>query len=347
VSNDLAPQSGPRLDVPAGPDGARAQDPAQPSWARVVGTTLRLWLRRRVLRLADDASVGALRWVGVTAAVVVLAGVTGVVAVGLAKSPASTRPRHPAPKPNPAIALTAANERAAATWLAAQVSSATTVACDPAMCGDLTAAGFPAARESALELGGSLPATAGMVVATPVIQSEASAELAARAPLVLASFGTGAARVQVRAFGAGTGATYLAAVRHQMAASGKTGRGLLRNRRLHLFGAARAEVASGRVDPRLLVVLGRLAAAYPIDVTAFGDSGPGAGWPSQLRSVSIDGLVRGTGRHKVSNVRAVLRLLHGQRAPYRASVRQQQSAGGRVMLIIQFPAPSLSGPGAR
>jgi hypothetical protein len=87
-------------------------------------------------------------------------------------------------------------------------------------------------------------------------------------------------------------------------------------------------------------VLGRLLAAHPVYVAGFGDAGPGARWPSELRAVNIIDLGRGTGKHRVSDLSSVLRLLRGQRSPYRPLVRQTHSPRGRITLTIEFPAPS-------
>jgi hypothetical protein len=351
VSGDRSPQPGPGLDLPARPDGhadfaGRRPSSPEPSLARVVATTLRLWWRRRVLRVADDARIGALRWTAVAAAgLIVVGAVGGGVAVALPTSrPAPARVHHHAPpRISPAQAAETANERMAAVWIWAQVAAGTTVACDPAMCTALETAGFPAAQVFTLVPGSTLPAAgqsggASLVVETAAAQADVGPQVVTGAPQVLASFGASPELVQVRVVGS-TAAAFRVAARSAITADAKNGRSLARNRRLHLGGPARAQLASGLVDPRLEVVLGKLLAAHPVYVVGFGNADPGAGWPAELRAVTITGLVRGAGRHRVSELGAVLRLLHSQPVRYRPTVKQGLGPGGEVTLTIGFPAP--------
>ncbi len=350
MSGDFSPGSG--LEVPARPKGEddasatiRRPGPAEPSLLRVVGTTLRLWLRRRVLRVRDDAGIGALRWTAVTVAVLLVAGAAagGLAASLTASQPAPIRPRHhaaPAPKISIAQAQTTANEQAAAAWIASQVSSGATVGCDPVMCADLQSAGFPARQQATVQPASALPGGGDLVVATAVIRAGFGLQLAAAARQVIATFGTGAQVVQVRVVSTGTPAAFRAAAKAAVAADKRLARTLSRARRLHLYGSSRQELLTGLVDRRLMVVLGRLLTAHPVYVAGFGDAGPGASWPSELRAVNIVDLVRGTGKHRVSDLSSVLGLLHRQRSPYRPMVSQKHSPGGRVTLTIEFPAPS-------
>jgi hypothetical protein len=294
----------------------------------------------------DDAGIGALRWTAVTVAVLLVAGaLAGGLAAGQpASHPAPIRPRHHAPPAPPAIspaqARTTANEQAAAAWIVSQVSAGATVGCDPAMCADLQSAGFPAGQQATVEPASALPGGAALVVATAAVRADPGLQLATAAPQVIASFGAGAQVVQVRVVSTSAPAAFRAAVKGAVAADRKLGRTLSRDRRLHLYGSSRHELLTGLVDRRLLVVLGRLLAAHPVYVAGFGDAGPGARWPSELRAVNIIDLGRGTGKHRVSDLSSVLRLLRGQRSPYRPLVRQTHSPRGRITLTIEFPAPS-------
>ena len=62
-----------------------------------------------------------------------------------------------------------------------------------------------------------------------------------------------------------TGRSWTADVR---AAQGR-GSLLPRNHRIHVAAAARAALARGEVDPRLLVTLAALAAIHPLDIAGF------------------------------------------------------------------------------
>ncbi len=354
VPGDRSPQSSQGLDAPARPDDlattarpAHRPPPPEPSLARVFATTLWLWLRRRGLRVADDARIGALRWTAAAAVLIVAGAVGGGVAVALPRSrsvpPAAHLNHHAPPRISPAQAASTANERAAAAWIVAQVASGTTVSCDVAMCTALQTAGFPATQLVTLVPGSTLPAAskhsaAGLVVETAAAQEDLGLQLSAGAPQVLASFGKSPELVQVRVIG-GTPGAFRAAARAAIAAGAKSARNLARDRRLHLARTARARLGSGLVDPRLVFLLGRIALAYPVYVTGFFNANPGSAWPAEFRAVTITGLVLGSGRHRVSNLGGVLRLLRSQPPRYRAVIQQGSGPGGEVTLTIEFRAP--------
>jgi len=342
VSGDVSPHPG--LDAHGRHGVETGSAPAiprpvlpEPSLARVVGTTLRLWWRRRVLRLADGAPVGVLRWMALVVAVLVVA--AAGTALGVAESRSAQPVRHlAAPRPNPVLVRTIANERSAAAWVAAQVATGTTVGCDPDMCVRLQSAGIPATQDAVLQGGSAIPAGA-VLVATPTLRADLGAQLASRAAETLASFGTGREQVAVLMTVATTTAAFLSSAKRAYAASASAGRAVARNGNLHLSAASRRMLTSGQVDVRLVVLLQRLLAGQPVYVISFGDTGPGATWPAQLRSVTIGNIVRGSGNHKVSDLSAVLKLLHSQRAPYQAGVQEVPTPSG-MTLVIQVQAPS-------
>jgi hypothetical protein len=80
VSKDTSRPSAYRLEDPdpggGGPGGTAAgsRELPDPPWINVIGTTVRLWLRRRVLRVPDSGRIGMRRTAAVLAAVVVVAG---------------------------------------------------------------------------------------------------------------------------------------------------------------------------------------------------------------------------------------------------------------------------------
>jgi hypothetical protein len=83
--------------------------------------------------------------------------------------------------------------------VAQQVSPAATVSRDPAMCGQLRRDGFPAGRLKSLPPRDRVLPDSGIVVATPTVRSQFGPRLtAAEPPQVIASFGSGTARVDVR-----------------------------------------------------------------------------------------------------------------------------------------------------
>jgi hypothetical protein len=347
VARDISPSGGPRLDTPARADGERygphraagRPSPAEPSLVRVAATTLRLWWRRRVLRLQDGRRVGVLRWSVLAVVVVVLAAAAIAVTVaGTGSHPAAAPPKKPRPAPPTAAQLqTVANEQAASSWVQAQVDPGAPLGCDPSMCGYLAEAGVSAASQVVFGHGADVPGTAAFVVSTPVLRSQSGDSLANGATEVVASFGSGRERVDVLVAASGTAAAFLQAAQQAQHASAKLGRSLARNRRLKEGPNTRHELTTGQVDRRLLVVLKQLLAAHSVSLAGFGDADPGASWSAPLRSMTIDGLVRHVGKRRVNLVGADLKLVQGLHPPYTATAQQITRARGGASLVIQVP----------
>ena len=234
----------------------------------------------------------------------------------------------------------------AAAWVARQVSRDAIVACDPAMCSALLAQGITSGN--LLELGPATPDPLGsdVVVATAAVRSQFGGRLASvYAPGILASFGSGSLRIDVRAVAPDGAAAYQAALAGDLAARRVVGRELLGNPHLRVSPAARAALRAGQVDPRLLTTLAVLAATSPastgpVRVSAFGDSGPGASAGMPLRSAQITVPSRaGLGR-----LRAMIAFVRAQRPPYLpARALITPGAGGSPVLSIGFSAPSPAG----
>jgi hypothetical protein len=210
----------------------------------------------------------------------------------------------------PIGAAAAAARAQAASWVTSQVSRADIVACDPAMCTVLQAHGVPGGDLLVLRPGSADPLGSDVVVATPAVRNQFGARLAGvYAPQVLASFGTGAQEIQVRAVAPDGAAAFRAALAADLSARRTAGRQLAHNPRLTIPGPARAALQAGRVDSRLLVVLAALAANQRLTILSFGSSGPGAGADTPLRRVQV------TADH--ATVTAMLAFVQAQRVPYR------------------------------
>jgi hypothetical protein len=358
VSSDTSPPSRYRLDNPArtagAPGGAtpRRQITAAPSWTRVIGTTLRLWVRRRVLRVPDTGRIGRARRFGVMTVIVgVVVAASVAVAVALTGTPAASRAGHrsvTAPRLTPAqrqaraaaAAQAAANGTAAASWIADEVSQQTVIGCDPATCAAILTAGYSGGGQVVLQPGVSLPAAGAVVVATPAVRAQYRAKLAAAAPAVIAAFGSGPQAVQVRVVVPGGQTAYSRAASSAVAARRTAGLRLLADGRVHVRAAAHDALSEGMVDPRLLVVLRALAAHYPVYINHFSDAGPLADSSVPFRLALIIGLTSTHGLHQVSELAGVEKLLQEQPSGYRAVLTVVSESGGRYGLKIQFPAPS-------
>ncbi len=312
----------------------------EPSWPTVIATTVRLWLERHAP--ARSWLVRARRVLAIAAVAILAAAITDAV---VHRGPPAALPQRPASDMRAAPALlgaTAVRDQAAA-WIAGQVAADAIVACDPAMCAALEAKGVPAGRLLLLGTSAADPLGSDVVVATAAVRSQFGARLASvYAPLVIASFGSGTGRIDVRAVAPDGAAAYEAAVAADWRARITAGRQLAGNRRISISPGARAALEAGSVDPRLLVTLAALAAEQPVRIVAFGDPSPGASpaVPFRGAEITLAGRPAGAG----TRLRSLLSFLDAQRPPYLPS---QAGIGGSV-LSVEFAAPSplglLSGP---
>jgi hypothetical protein len=312
---------------------ARAREP---SWGTVLITTVRLWTRRRLgwIRRLWPARA---RWrVLLVAALVAAVFVAGAATVRLtrASGPGGETGQHAG---TPALAAAAAARQQAAAWVASQAGADAIVACDPAMCAALQVHRVPAGRLLVLSPARGDPLGSDLVVATPAVRSQFGARLAGvYAPVTLAAFGSGAARIDVRAMAPLGAAAYRAQLTTDVRARKAAGALLLRNRRIHVAAAARAALAGGEVDSRLLVTLAALAAIHPLDIAGFGAPGRGASPGVPLRSADVAG-----GPPHPASLHSLMTILRAQRSPYLASSLEivRIPALGSV-LRIEYPAPS-------
>jgi hypothetical protein len=276
----------------------------------VLVNTVKLAVVRRRWRLA--ALVLALACAAVT-----VLWLTG----GLAGTP-SRAARAPAAGAGPPPSVAA--EAQAASWIAGQVSGSAIVACYPGMCAALQEHGVAAGRLMPLPSASASPRGAGVLVTSP----SADGQLAVRyAPALIASFGSGGNRVEVRAVEPGGAPAYRAALRTDLAARRAAGSQLLRNSHIRFTGPGAAQLQAGEVDARLLATLAALASQYSFRVTAFGDAAPGA--PVLFRQVAITGIGRG--------LATALAMVRAQNPPY---LPARAAVVGQAGLSIEFAVPS-------
>ena len=321
---------GPRAAAATVPSVATPGRPptAEPSWGRVLATTLRLWLLRQVtVRRWWTVGVVAAAAV-VTVAALALSGVFSGTAAPAVRVRAASTPSPAQATAHPTAAPSAARpspvQTAAAAWIASQLSSDATIGCDPVMCTALQAQGVTAARLMPLE-----PGSPGPHGATVMVTSDAAA--AQYAPAVIASFGSGAAQVDVRATEPGGAAAYQIALRADQAARMSAGSQLLRNNRIHFTAQDAAQLRAGQVDARVLATLAALSSQYSFSVTAFGDASPGVAMPYREVTVTAAG----------KDLTAALALLKAQVPPFlptQAAI--MHLAAGPAALIIEYAAPS-------
>lgn len=360
MASDTSPPSGYRLETPGRtdgrPDAAASAQPQPPSWLTVIRTTLRLWLRRRILGVPDSGPVGQVRFgrfavLAVSAVVIVAAGITTGLVV-TAGSPGISQhhvsaPRRPALTPaqraarQADAAAAARNTSAAADWIAAQIAPGTVIGCDPATCAAILQAGYPSGGQVVLQPGVSLPGPGSLIVASGTIRGQYGSQLATSAPAMIAVFGAGPQSVQVRVAVAGGAQGYQQAAGAALTARQRAGRGLLGRSRVHVSGASRVAIASGGLDPRLTAVLGRLAAArFSVDIAGLADAGPTPAIVLPYRSATVIVPTIRAGHRRISQLGAMEQLLRSQPAGYRPGLRTYRGPGGRTLLQLTFPAPT-------
>ncbi len=309
---------------PAGPaDGRRHAGRPRPRGrgARPAG----LRLRPVVIAAGTVAVAAAVAIVRVTGP-----GGTASANAGLAGAPGGAS----------AAAAAAGGDRIqAAAWAAAQISGSAVVGCDPAMCTALRTQGVAAGNLVVIGAGAqSDPLGCNIVVATAAVRGALGARLTrVYAPLVLARFGSGSARIEMRVVAPdGTGA-YLQALSADQAARTQAGAQLLANRQLSEAPAARRELAGGRVDTRLLTTIAALANGRRLRILQFGTAGPGADPRVPRPSAEIAAAGPGPARAELSAVAAFLRA---QRSPYLATgISVTRLASGQLVLRVAFGEP--------
>jgi hypothetical protein len=311
----------------------------------VLATTFQLWAKRRL-----EKPWLRLLLVLVLAAVVFFAGAltapltqsTTPDTQGRATNDSATT-KGTIPAVGGALAVVALARKQAATWVALQVNPDEVIGCDPMMCTALAAAHIQANR--LLVLGPSQPDPLGseILLDTATLRSQFGARLeTVYAPVSLAAFGSGVARVEVR-FAAPEGArAYRADLARDVAARKAAGAEMLRNASIHASPAARRPLIAGQVDTRLLVTLVALSHSYPVDIISFGANQAGASPGVPLRSAEIAG-APGPGSTPPASALTLRRFVTAQQPPYRPSIVAVTTASRSTVLRVGYPAPSLLG----
>jgi hypothetical protein len=299
---------------------------ADPSWPTVASTTVRLWFDRHYRR-----RTGHRRLVIAVSALVAMAIGAGVTLAFTQRDSGTVQAGKPSPN---AIQVAEADRQQAAGWITREVAADVIVACDLEMCNQLQKSGFPGARLMQLQPTSPDPLGAQLVVATPVVRNQFGTRLASvYAPLVIASFGSGAERVDVR-YIAPDGSTAFEA---QLATDRKNritaGEQLVANNHVQASADARKALLAGQVDPRLLVTLGTLAGLMPIRLIAFDDPSPGASSDVPLRGAEL-------GAAAASSLPTMVQFYKAQQVQYAPTVASiTQTANGTHVVTVRYDAP--------
>ena len=151
-------------------------------------------------RRASRAKHPGRRWrlAGVLIALILVAAV--VAAVELSRpNHATTAASRSAAAGSQSIAAEAVARGHAVAWISSQVGTNIVAACDAVMCSALAQHGFPAGNLNVLQPTSPDPYGSVLVIATADIRNQFGSKLAVvYAPEVIASFGTGANRIDIR-----------------------------------------------------------------------------------------------------------------------------------------------------
>ncbi len=296
------------------------------------------------------------RWIGQWVAVIflVLITIAGAVVALARHNPAASSTRQtsegatgaqsgarPHAKAIAGLSRSAIIRGRAARWIVREVSRSAIIACDDVMCSQLFNQGIPAS--SLLVLSPSVPDPLGadIVIGTPALRSQFGSRLAlVYAPSVLASFGSGRSRVDVRVVAPQGAAAYELALNRDVAARQRDGSQLLRNSGITVSAPAQPELIAGLVDPRLLVTLPALATQHPIRIVAFYDRAPGSGRGIPLSGVELAATDGASGLTSTEYRHWLLGFLRGQRAPFRAVSITPARVRGRELVLVRFARPS-------
>lgn len=219
-------------------------------------------------------------------------------------------PAHPSPTPD---------EIQAAQWVADHIGPDHVVACDVDLCA--LARQFGASAAALVTVGSDITQVerADVVISTSIVRGDFGVQLAAiSSPEPLASFGTGADRVDVTAVALDGSADYGRRLAADRAARRQIGVAVARSPRIVVQTPAGAvELADGLVDSRLSSLLTLIGGSHTLTVVSFDGAGPGAGADIPESDVVIS-RVDGQPVGRFAPQTAILTaLVDAQQPPYR------------------------------
>jgi hypothetical protein len=284
-----------------------------------------------------------LRWrAAALLSVIVLVAGAGGLAYTLSRRGASGGPAGRHAGTSQGLATEAAIRTQAITWILHQVSPAALVSCDSQVCADLESSGFPSANLLSLGPTSNDPLGSDLVVATADVRAQFVSRLASvYAPAIIASFGSGSARIDIRLVYPGGAASYRAAQSAALRARESAEAQLLTNRDITLSATARAQLLRGEVDPRLPLLIVLMAAGHPLRIVDFLSQSPGGGPASLLRWADFATAVPAAHLTPSAYAGWMRALIDAQRAQYRPQWTQHVTLpNGQAVLRIGYGAPS-------
>lgn len=205
------------------------------------------------------------------------------------------------------------------------------------MCRALKADGVPGGDLLVLNSSASNPLNSQLIVATAIIRAKLGSRLTSvYAPAVIASFGSGAARVDVRAVAQKGPAHYWSAFTADFQQRKQTGSEMSAFTTIEESTLARHQLALGLVDSRLMLDIGSLVGlGYRFDIVKFGDPSPGATAGMPVRSAILAA--------NAAVLQSMLTSITARGWPYDPEQARMTKVNGRSQLVIEFGAPSPMG----
>jgi hypothetical protein len=289
---------------------------------------------------------GRIRWrwaaAALLASVVLLGGAGGLTAILSRNGAPPERPAGPGGHAvnSPELRAETAATTKAINWIVQQVSQGVVVSCDSQVCAELVQRSFLSVKILTPESPDPLGST--LVVATPAIRAQFGTRLASvYAPAVIASFGSGNARIEIREMFSGGPPALRAALQADLQVRKANDAQILANSHVGVSLIARAQLLSGDIDPLLPGFIAAITATYPVRIVDFSDQGPGGGPASLLRSMDLATHVSGAHLTSSAYISWILALVKAQYTEFLpASSKLVKLPDGETVLRIEFAAPS-------
>jgi hypothetical protein len=297
---------------------------------------------------APRAHAGRDRWswrvAAVLAAVLLIAGLGGAALALAQQGTPSPRPAGRHQGNSPPGNNEAAVRSQAVTWILHQVSRGAVVGCDAVVCNDLASRRFPGANLQRYGPQSNDPLGVDLVVATAAVRAQFRDRLAVWAPAIIAAFGSGNAKIEIRLAFPGGATSYNAVQGGYLRARKRIDALLLTNGSIRFSATAEAQLRSGEIDPRLPELLSIMAHRHPVQVVDFGGQSPGGGPASLLRSMDLATANPPAHLTSAKYIDSMRSFIRAQRSKYHAALSVVKLPSGQTVLRIGYGAPSPLNP---
>lgn len=186
------------------------------------------------------------------------------------------------------------------------------------------------------------PLASGLVVDTATIRAQFGHRLiSVYAPVTIASFGSGNARIDIQLVFDGGTAKYREVGPVALGLRKEAGAQLLVNSQIKVPAVAAAQLRGGDVDPLLLMLLAAMTDIHPVHVVDFVSQSPGGGSGSLLRSVDLATADGAANLTRTAYLAWMEEFIGAQTAEYSPGwVKQVRLPDGQVVLRVTYGAPS-------